>query len=482
LWSKSAQIEHLCLKVNESHRKPQRSPNQKIQVIMEQSPKKHTGGNSKASALRTRTAAHHVVRNVLAGDVLDVMLAKEARRDHDPRDMAFLKQLTMLYFKHLGSVRRVMRKMIERPIPTKAYKVQQIIELGLVQVLYMRTDDHAAVDQTVEMVAKLKHPQEVAMKGMANAVLRRVIREKEETLAFIARDQATDLAPWIKFRWAEQFGGKVVDAIGASLAGAVPIDLTPKNPDEAKAIAKAVDGFVMPTGSVRLKEATDITKLEGFEDGNWWVQDMAAAIPATLFGNIEGKVVVDFCAAPGGKTMQLAAQGASVVAVDRSLQRLERLRENVARTQFKDKVSVLVADATNWVPQMEIDHILLDAPCSATGTLRRNPDVQWSKGLPEVNKLVKLQAEILDHAFTLLPVGGMLIYCVCSLEDEEGATQIEDFLAKTPKAKLVPIRSRNVGGLNKLATKEGYLQCRPDHLANKGGMDGFFAARIERIG
>ena len=426
--------------------------------------------------------AVHIIRRTLAGDALDVLLEKEKAKGLNARDAAFMQQLTYQYFKNLGSVRRVVRRLIERPISDKAYKVSRILELGIVQLLYMRTDDHAAVDQTVEMVARLPHPAENMMKGMVNAVLRRIIREREDIIKFIERDPASDIAPWLKYRWAEQFGGKAVEAIGQALLSPVSIDITPKVSDNAKTLAKLLKGTLLPTGSIRLREATDVTTLAQFDEGTWWVQDMAAAIPATLFGNITDKVVADVCAAPGGKTMQLAARGAKVIAVDKSQPRIERLQQNLERTGLASSVMVQVDDATRWIPKMQLNHILLDAPCSATGTVRRNPDVQWSKSLRDVNIMTKLQAEILHHSFSLLPIGGVLVYCVCSLEQEEGRDQIENFLKETPEAKLSPIRSRDVGGLNKLVTAEGYLLCRPDYLANKGGMDGFFAARIERIG
>jgi len=214
--------------------------------------------------------------------------------------------------------------------------------------------------------------------------------------------------------------------------------------------------------------------MDGFDDGAWWVQDAAAAIPAQLFGDVNGKTVVDMCAAPGGKTAQLAAQGANVIAIDRSSKRLERLKENMARLSLSDRAEVIVADAGAWSPKEKYDYILLDAPCSATGTIRRHPDILHSKRERDIKQLAALQERLLDHAFSLLNSGGVLIYCTCSLQKAEGEDQISRFLARQNDAHKVAVQPDEVGGVTEILDAHGDVRILPFHRAASGGMDGFF--------
>jgi 16S rRNA (cytosine967-C5)-methyltransferase len=237
---------------------------------------------------------------------------------------------------------------------------------------------------------------------------------------------------------------------------------------------------LLPTGTLRLRHAGAVSELPGYDEGAWWVQDAAAALPAALFGDINGATVIDLCAAPGGKTMQLAAAGAGVIAIDRSDARLQRLRENAKRTGLA--IEAIAADGATWKPQRPVGHVLLDAPCTSTGTLRRHPDAAWLKSQEDVQRMVALQDRLLDAAFAMLAPGGTLVYCVCSLQREEGADRIAALLARNDRVERRPIAAGEVGGLADLLTREGDLRTLPCHLGDQGGMDGFYAARLVRRG
>ncbi|WP_262693336.1 RsmB/NOP family class I SAM-dependent RNA methyltransferase [Kordiimonas aquimaris] len=392
------------------------------------------------------------------------------------RDRAFAFNLVMLSLRQLGGLRSLMNSLVERGIPFEAKWTEAALVTGLAQILLMRTADYAAVNETVDMIKNLSG-KEKGFAGLVNAVLRRAVKEREKLTEQLAATPETNLPEWLHKGWEATYGMDTMRAIACSLATTPPLDITLKPDENVDEWAKALNAKKLPTGSLRLDSA-DVPKLPGYEDGKWWVQDMAAAIPAKLLGDIKGKYVLDLCAAPGGKTMQLAAAGGNVVSIDRSKNRLRRLTENLSRTKLE--ATVINADAAKFEPQQSVDHILLDAPCSATGTLRRNPDVLWTKGPQDVAKLADLQSRILAHAFSLLPVGGTLVYCVCSLEACEGVEQITRFLDAESSAKRIPIVAEEVGDMVELITTEGDLLCLPSHYADQGGMDGFFVARLTR--
>lgn len=392
------------------------------------------------------------------------------------RDRAFVFNLVMLSLRQLGMLRHTLNRLLDRGLPRNATWTEAALITGLAQILYLRTADHAAVNETVALVKGLSG-KERGFAGLVNAVLRQAIRQRDKLLADGEAFPERNLPDWLRSSWSAAYGKDGMRAISRSLAQNPPLDISLKPDENIESWSTKLAAILLPTGSLR-RQMTDVSALEGYEAGAWWVQDMAAAIPATLFGDISGKHILDLCAAPGGKTLQLAARGARVTAVDRNKNRLKRLDANLARTNLS--ANVVAADAATFKPDTQVDHILLDAPCSATGTLRRNPDVIWTKGPGDVEKLAKLQTRILKHAFTLLPVGGTLVYCVCSLEKSEGADQIDTFLRETESAERRPITPSEVGGLTELLTTEGDLLCLPSLLAADGGMDGFYAARLTK--
>jgi 16S rRNA (cytosine967-C5)-methyltransferase len=313
----------------------------------------------------------------------------------------------------------------------------------------------------------------VHFKPLINAVLRRVSREGA---AHVARQDAAQLniADWLRQRWTETYGESVTREIAHTLAQIPPLDLTCKTPEDAADFPP--EAQLVPA-HVRLRDAGRVDSLPGFREGRWWVQDFAASLPARLFGTVAGKAAIDLCAAPGGKTAQLAAAGADVTAIDIAPERLEVVRENLERLQLS--ATTVVADAREWRPPAPADCVLLDAPCTATGTIRRHPDLPWVKSAADVPALESLQAELLEAAADMAKPGGTLVYAVCSLESEEGVEQIEHFLRSRTDFRRAPVTADEVYDA-RFITPAGDIRTLPCHWAEKGGMDGFYAARLKR--
>ncbi len=458
---------------------PSLGPDNMIKERMKQTPSNNTDINTNVDGTKSsRTVAVRTLMAVtLKNRPFDVALDEMTREAKlDARDRAFAFNLVMLSLRQLGALRFIMGTLLDRGLPKNATWTEAALVTGLAQILFMRTADHAAVNETVDMIKALEG-KEKGFAGLVNAILRSAIRKRDKILKDLSTAPERNLPQWLRESWTSSYGKAAMQAIAATLATNPPLDISLKPGEDADVWAAKLDGTLLPTGSIR-RAATDVMALEGYNGGNWWVQDMAAAIPATLLGDISGKHVLDLCAAPGGKTMQLAAAGANVISVDRSKNRMGRLKANLKRTGLS--AEVVIDNAAAYTPPAPVDHILVDAPCSATGTLRRNPDVLWTKTADDVAKLANLQTAILAHAYSLLPVGGTLVYCVCSLEKSEGPDQITRFLKATEGAKRLPITAADTGGLNELVTLAGDLLCLPSHYSDKGGMDGFYAARITK--
>ncbi len=391
----------------------------------------------------------------------------------EKRDRAFAHALAALVLRRLGQLDDVVRRCLDKPHEIKA-GAQDILRLGAAQILFLGTALHAAVDTSVELAASDEATK--PYKGLINAVLRRLTREGAAMVK--GQDAARLNTPdWLWTSWRQAYGVAKAREIALANMTEAPLDLAVK--EDAAFWARRLGGQLLPTGSVRLTDQTPLSEREGFAEGAWWVQDAAAALPALLMGDVRGKRVFDLCAAPGGKAMQLAAMGARVTAVDRSASRLERLKENLAR--LKLDVEIFCADALKWEPKEKADFILLDAPCSATGTIRRHPDVQRLKGPEDVARMVELQAKLLDRAAQdLLAPNGTLVYAVCSLQPEEAEEQVEKFLSRHPGFARKPIRPEEIGGAAELLTPAGDLRCLPCHWTDLGGLDGFYAARIKK--
>ncbi len=417
----------------------------------------------------------------VALDLIDAVLARKRPLDAaieahpriaglDRRDRAFVRHLVSTTIRRLGQIDALVDHCLSRPLPRKTRMVRQVLRLGACQLVFLETPPHAAVDTAVALALERGHGPH---KALVNAVLRRLSREGRRLL----RDQDAarlNTPEWLWKSWSEAYGEDQCRAIAEAHLGEPPLDLTPR--EDAAAWAERLQGTLLPTGTVRCVAAGAVDRLPGFAAGAWWVQDAAAALPARLLGNVAGRQVIDLCAAPGGKTAQLALAGARVTAVDRSEKRLERLAANLGRLRLE--AETVVADATAWRPAEPAHAVLVDVPCTATGTIRRHPDIARLKAADEVAKLAALQARLLAAALRMVRPGGTIVYSTCSLQPEEGPAIVEALLASGAPLARLAITPGEVGGLAQLLTPEGDLRSLPCHLAGQGGLDGFYAARL----
>jgi 16S rRNA (cytosine967-C5)-methyltransferase len=390
------------------------------------------------------------------------------------RDRALVRRVVATTLRRLGSLRALLGQFLERGLPADAPRVEPILLTGATQLLWLDVPDHAAVDLAVRLAQADRRAARYA--GLANAVLRRVAREGRTRLADLDA-VSVDTPPWLLARWRTAYGAVDAEAIARANGEEPALDLTVRGSPEGW--AARLRGRVLPTGTVRAVAHGPVTLLPGYTEGEWWVQDAAAALPARLFGDVAGLCVADLCAAPGGKTAQLALAGAQVTAVDRSAPRLARLRENLMRLHLE--ATLITADATEWNGG-PFDAVLLDAPCSSTGTIRRHPDIPWLKQEADLPPLIALQRRLLDQAVTLLRPGGTLVYCTCSLEPEEGIEQVESLLAREPRLRRRPIGMGEIVATGEFITPAGDLRTLPLHWPasepRMAGLDGFFAARL----
>jgi 16S rRNA (cytosine967-C5)-methyltransferase len=388
------------------------------------------------------------------------------------RDRAFARLLVATVLRRLGQIDALIAHCLNTPLPPRAAMVHDMLRLGIAQLLFLRTPPHAAVATTVDLAEVrgfLSH------KGLVNAVLRRLSQEGPGLVA--EQDAARlDTPDWLWRGWSQAYGEAGARAIALAHLKEAPLDLTVRSDPEAW--RERLDAILLPTGTLRRNAGGAIMSLPGYAEGAWWVQDAAAAIPAKLLGDVAGQRVVDLCAAPGGKTAQLAAAGAHVTAVDRSPRRLDRLNTNLARLSLS--VEALVADAAVWRPPEPVRHILLDAPCTATGAIRRHPDVPHLKTPDDVTRLAAVQERLIAAAVEMLAPDGMLVYCTCSLEPQEGPQQIAKLLARGAPVRRRPVDAAEIGGLSECLTADGDLRTLPCHLPEYDGLDGFYAARLVR--
>jgi 16S rRNA (cytosine967-C5)-methyltransferase len=441
--------------------------------------------DTQAPGLATRRVAAEILDSVLRHrQPLDEQLSGKGAHAGflalEERDRALARIIIATTLRRLGSLRHLLGGFMTKGLPPEAPLLEPILLVGATQILFLDVPDHAAVDMSVRLVQSNKFLAHYS--GLVNAVLRRTIREGQKALA---RQDAVmlDTPAWLMQRWTNFYGADTARDIAAANAREAALDLTVKSGPQDW--AERLNGTALPTGTVRLRAHGLVSSLSGYDEGQWWVQDAAAALPAHLFGDgrgdLRGMTIADLCAAPGGKTAQLVQAGAKVVAVDRSKVRLGRLKENLERLNLD--AETVVADAATWKGG-PFDAILLDAPCSSTGTIRRHPDIPWQKQLGDIEKLTALQQRLLDNAAQLARPGGIIVYCTCSLEREEGEAAVAAFLARTPDVIRKPIETREIFGQTQFLTPEGDLRTLPCHWpspdSRMAGLDGFFAARMEK--
>jgi len=425
----------------------------------------------------------------IAADILDGVLRRKIALDEQlsgkaahpalnglaDRDRALMRRLAATVLRRLGTLRHLLGGFLDKGFPADAPRVETILSIGAAQILWLDVPDHAAVDLSVRLAQADRRAARYA--GLINAVLRRVTQNRD---AALADDAVRDTPAWLLARWSKRYGADTARAIAQANGHEPALDLTVKADGESW--AERLRGRLLPTGTVRTLAQGAVSLLPGFSEGAWWVQDAAAALPARLLGDIRDKMVLDLCAAPGGKTAQLAFAGARVTAIDRSPARLNRLRENMAR--LKLQAAAVAADALEWQGG-PFDAVLLDAPCSATGTIRRHPDIPWLKSEADIAALTSLQQRLLDRAVDLVKPGGTLIYCVCSLEPEEAEHQVAALLARDACVVRAPVAAQEVAGHAEFLNPEGDLRTLPPQLSDPdprwGGIDGFYAARLTRL-
>lgn len=383
-----------------------------------------------------------------------------------PEDRARAQRLAMDTLRGMERADRILSKFLRKPPPLT---VHNLLRVGTVE-LCTGGDAHGVVNDMVAIIGR--HRRYGNLKGLMNAVLRKVAEDGPRKWHDL---RIPRLRNWLREPLVKAYGQGVMNAMEKVHFAGAPLDLTAKG--DPNALAKATGGTVLPTGTVRLREAGQVSALPGYDAGDWWVQDAAAAIPAKVLDPKPGEAILDLCAAPGGKTLQMAAAGATVTALDVSATRMERVTQNLARTGLT--AACLTEDALTHSGG-PYDAILLDAPCSATGTIRRHPDLPFAKDGSEFGALIDLQQAMLDHALSLLKPGGRLVYCTCSLLPDEGEVQIEDALARHPGLVADRAALERPGIDPAWITEECGLRLRPDYWADRGGMDGFYIAVLRR--
>ncbi len=433
--------------------------------------------------VEARRAVLEILDRVGEGATLDDAISRTRPFDHlEGADRGFARLLATETLRRRGAIDHLIGNWLDRPLPKKSARVMDILRIAAAQLLILETPPHAAVATSVELANERRETAGYA--SLVNAIARKISDAGKEALEKIPA--RVDTPSWMWRAWERSYGPVGAKAIAEAHRQTPPLDVSFKpseNLDDwaARFNEAGHEASVLAPATLRLAKVSDVTALPGFEDGAWWVQDLAASLPARLLGDVAGKTVFDLCAAPGGKTLQLASAGATVTAVDKSGARMERVSENLLRTKLIAKI--VEDDALRFKPADKADAILLDAPCTATGTIRRHPDIPWSKGETALAALAELQGKMLDHAVkNLLKPDGLLVYCVCSLQREEGEAQAKAALARHAELERVTVTPGEIGGLEKAVTREGDLRTLPSMLAGKGGMDGFFAVRLRLKG
>lgn len=417
-----------------------------------------------------REAATELLLSVTEkGRALDDAALARATSALDPRDRGFVRLLVAETLRRQGRLEALISRFLTRPLPDRQKRLNAILVLGAAQLVVLGTPAHAAINLAVEQSRRM--PDGGRFDKLVNAVLRRISEQGLGLLKEIDGDRL-DIPPWLWERWVLAYGEPQARAIAAGSLNEAPLEITTKS--EPEAWASRLGGALLPTGTIRLaRHAGRIEDLAGFAEGGWWVQDAAAALPARLLGAVAGQCVLDLCAAPGGKTMQLAAAGARVTAVDVSQLRLDRLRQNLTRVGLS--ATLVASDASEFFARDPFDAVLLDAPCTATGTIRRHPDILRLKRPGDVRALAVVQERLIDAAARLVKPGGTLVYCTCSLEPEEGEQQIAALLERNDDFERRPIAPGECG------IPSGWIDARGDlRTLPSDGVDGFYAARLVR--
>lgn len=424
------------------------------------------------TAIMSRQICLNILIAVDEGSQLDLVLNSDADLPTlEDRDRRFVRLLATTCLRRRGQLEAVISPMVPRRPFGPQEHANLIMLMGAAQLLILKTGPHAAVDSTVELMRQSGFER---LTGMANAVMRRLTREGEK--AFEKTSDADNLPAWLRTSWETHYGAEQTAAICALAMQPPTLDISVKA--DASKWATELDGQLINDRTIRREFDGDPSKLTGFADGAWWVQDAAAAVPAQIMGDIAGKDVIDLCAAPGGKTAQLIAAGANVTAVESARKRIDRLRRNLKRLNMN--ADLQLADGRKFVPDVPVDAVLLDAPCSATGTLRRRPDILANRTVEDISALQSVQWELATTALGWLKPGGHLVYATCSLQPEEGEAVIEAILKAADGAvEISPITADEAGDFAASIRPDGTMRILPSDYANIGGVDGFYIARLK---
>jgi len=421
---------------------------------------------SKPQGSARRSAVWLLDQVIGDGRMLSDLLTTSSFLRLEPAERARAQRLATDTLRSIERADRLIGRHIQKKPPLH---IRNILRLATVE-LARGGDAHGVVGEAVGMVSS--NNRMVRYKGLINAVLRKL----SDTAPRSWNDLRTPRLPnWLRSPLLTAYGPGAVTSMEAAHYAGAPLDLTPK--EDAEHVAQQTDGMVLPGGSVRVTSPGQVSQMPGFAEGEWWVQDAAAALPVRILDPKQGETVLDLCAAPGGKTLQIAASGADVTALDMSEERMRRVRENLERTSLS--ATCITMKAQDYDEGL-FDAILLDAPCSATGTLRRHPDLPFAKDGSDIGEMISLQAEMLDHALRLLRPGGRLMYCTCSLLPDEGECQVEEALARHDGLSVDRDALKIEGVDPRWVTEEGGLRLRPDYWPERGGMDGFYMALLRR--
>ncbi|MBD8687893.1 MFS transporter [Rhizobium sp. CFBP 13717] len=426
--------------------------------------------------LGSRVAAVKILSAVLDKQTsLDGMMDAEngnpVYRALSVADRALVRAIVNTALRHLPRIEHALGMLLDGPLPQGARSLHHVLVVGAAQMLYLDVPDHSAVDLAVEQAHR--DPRNKRFVKLVNAVLRRLGREKDAVLEAVSTIPV--LPKWFYSRLAKVYGEDAAARMAQAQLIPSVIDITVKS--EPELWAEKLNGQVMPNGTVRLGSFEgSVSALEGFDQGEWWVQDFSASMPVRLMGDLKGKRVADLCAAPGGKTAQLILSGAAVTALDQSGNRLKRLRENLGRLQMQ--AELVETNMLKFQPTELFDAVLLDAPCSSTGTLRKHPDVCWTKDEKDIAKLAGLQEQMLRHAITLVKPGGIVVFSNCSLDPSEGEEMVAKVLASETSLERVPVTVDAFPGMEIAVNPDGDLRTTPDMF---GGVDGFYATVLRQV-
>ena len=471
---------------------PDRAERPVVLTLAKDGPRQHRkperhGARSDAAADAPGLAARKAAARLLAA-VIDARTPLDGMTDHegghplyralDMRDRALVRAILVTALRHRMTIAGLLARRLEKPLPPNATALSHLLHVAAAQILFLDIPDSAAVDLAVTHAKA--DPRTARFSGLVNGVLRSIARGKDAELAE-ALEQTDEAPKWFSDRLDAAYGTETAKRILAAHRHEAPVDFSVKA--DPGSWAEKLGGIVTPTGTVRVEKLSGpVTELPGFAEGAWWVQDAAASLPARLLGDIRGLRVADLCAAPGGKTAQLILAGASVTALDASKNRLARLVLNLERLGLA--AEIVQADLLKYEPETLFDAVLLDAPCSSTGTVRRHPDVPWTKTPADIEKLADLQAKLLARAVMLVRPGGRIVFSNCSLDPLEGEDLYREFLARTPGIAPDPVLLGEIAGLDPFLTPQGTLRSTPAgmDLGSPGlsGLDGFFAARMRR--